>query len=316
MIDNTTIKKLRMENDFSQTMLAKATAFDPTTISNYENGKRNITIDTMEKIANVFGRTLSLEHIDKTSSSKNIELYKDKTAEEIIELDEQDIINYIFVKESDERLMDLCNLDLKVYNRLNYEQIKDILGEHIRRCLRADKAILYNFLTKEYPLYDYNVMDFLCSIHEVIKESTGNMSTDIKHKIEKDLKFLKIKLDGTCSLTIDDIQFLDSECNDIDIKREDIEVGIVKYDFSNEAVNEVVQFHMKEFNYDYSSETDIYNYLKNWNNEANPFGLSHIKDEDKFEISSPIFLDYYRQLDNDMRVLSFFTFNPIVRFKY
>lgn len=315
MIDNSIIKKLRMENDFSQTMLAKATSFDPTTISNYENGKRSITIDTMESIVNVFGRTLSLEYMDKTSSSKNIDLYKDKTPEEIIELDEQDIIDYIFVKESDEKLMALCNLDAKIYNRLNYEQIKDILSEHIHRCLKADKAILYNFLTqkyKKYNSYDYNVMDFLCSIHEVIKESMENMSPDIKHKIEKDLKFLKIKLNNEIVLTIDNIQFLDSECNDIGIKREDIEVGIVKDEFSKE----VVQFDMEELNYDYNSDSDIYKYLKKWNKSQERVHLSYIKDEGKFEISCPRPVDSYRQLKDDMRVLGFFTFNPIVRFKY
>lgn len=312
MVDNTTIKKLRMENKFSQTMLAKAMSFDPVTISNYENGKRSVTVDTMERIANIFGRTLSLELIDKASVSRNVELYKDKTPEEIIELDEKDMIDYIFVKESDETLKCICNLDSKLYELLNYEQIKEILSEHIHRCLKADKAILYNLLTHKYPLYDYNTMDFLCSIHEVIKESMENMSEDTRYKVEKDLKFLKIELDNDVLLTIDNIQFLDSELNDIGVKREDVEVGTMRDRFSKQ----VVQVAMEELNYDYNSDTDIDNYLRIWNKENELMHLSYLKDEDEFQISCTLPFDSRRQLNKDARVLGFFTLNPVIRFKY
>lgn len=312
MVDNTTIKKLRMENKFSQTMLAKAMSFDPVTISNYENGKRSVTVDTMERIVNIFGRTLSLELIDKASVSRNVELYKDKTPEEIIELDEKDMIDYIFVKESDETLKCICNLDSKLYELLNYEQIKEILSEHIHRCLKADKAILYNLLTHKYPLYDYNTMDFLCSIHEVIKESMENMSEDTRYKVEKDLKFLKIELDNDVLLTIDNIQFLDSELNDIGVKREDVEVGTMRDRFSKQ----VVQVAMEELNYDYNSDTDIDNYLRIWNKENELMHLSYLKDEDEFQISCTLPFDSRRQLDKDARVLGFFTLNPVIRFKY
>lgn len=312
MVDNTTIKKLRMENKFSQTMLAKAMSFDPVTISNYENGKRSVTVDTMERIVNIFGRTLSLELIDKASVSRNVELYKDKTPEEIIELDEKDMIDYIFVKESDETLKCICNLDSKLYELLNYEQIKEILSEHIHRCLKADKAILYNLLTHKYPLYDYNTMDFLCSIHEVIKESMENMSEDTRYKVEKDLKFLKIELDNDVLLTIDNIQFLDSELNDIGVKREDVEVGTMRDRFSKQ----VVQVAMEELNYDYNSDTDIDNYLRIWNKENELMHLSYLKDEDEFQISCTLPFDSRRQLNKDARVLGFFTLNPVIRFKY
>ncbi|KYG92148.1 helix-turn-helix transcriptional regulator [Metasolibacillus sp. FSL H7-0170] len=48
------IKELRKQNEISQEGLAYKTGLDRTYINSVENGRRNVTIETLEKIANGF----------------------------------------------------------------------------------------------------------------------------------------------------------------------------------------------------------------------------------------------------------------------
>lgn len=52
------IKQLRKEANISQEKLAEIAGLDRTYINSVENGKRNISIINIEKIANAFGITL------------------------------------------------------------------------------------------------------------------------------------------------------------------------------------------------------------------------------------------------------------------
>lgn len=52
------IKELRKEKNFSQEELADLSNLDRTYINSVENGKRNISIINIEKIANAFDLTL------------------------------------------------------------------------------------------------------------------------------------------------------------------------------------------------------------------------------------------------------------------
>lgn len=52
------IKELRKEKNFSQEELANLSNLDRTYINSVENGKRNISIINIEKIANAFDLTL------------------------------------------------------------------------------------------------------------------------------------------------------------------------------------------------------------------------------------------------------------------
>lgn len=52
------IKELRKEKNFSQEELADLSNLDRTYINSVENGKRNISIINIEKIANAFNLTL------------------------------------------------------------------------------------------------------------------------------------------------------------------------------------------------------------------------------------------------------------------
>ncbi len=52
------IKELRREANISQEKLAELAGLDRTYINSVENGRRNISVINIEKIANAFGLTL------------------------------------------------------------------------------------------------------------------------------------------------------------------------------------------------------------------------------------------------------------------
>jgi len=49
------MKKIRLEKGMSQGDICRALGLDRAYISNIENGKQNLTISTMEKVAKVLG---------------------------------------------------------------------------------------------------------------------------------------------------------------------------------------------------------------------------------------------------------------------
>jgi len=52
------MKKIRLEKGMSQGDICRALGLDRAYISNIENGKQNLTISTMEKVAKVLGMSV------------------------------------------------------------------------------------------------------------------------------------------------------------------------------------------------------------------------------------------------------------------
>jgi transcriptional regulator with XRE-family HTH domain len=57
------MKKVRLEKGMSQGDICRALGLDRAYISNVENGKQNLTISTMEKVAKVL--SVSVDHLLK-----------------------------------------------------------------------------------------------------------------------------------------------------------------------------------------------------------------------------------------------------------
>ena len=54
------MKSIRLEKGISQGVICRALDLDRWYISNVENGKQNLTLNTMEKIAEVFGVSVGI----------------------------------------------------------------------------------------------------------------------------------------------------------------------------------------------------------------------------------------------------------------
>lgn len=54
------MKRIRLEKDMSQGDICRALGLDRAYISNVENGKQNLTISTMEKVAKALGVSIDM----------------------------------------------------------------------------------------------------------------------------------------------------------------------------------------------------------------------------------------------------------------
>ena len=54
------MKKIRLEKDMSQGDICRTLGLDRAYISNVENGKQNLTISTMEKVAKALGVNIDI----------------------------------------------------------------------------------------------------------------------------------------------------------------------------------------------------------------------------------------------------------------
>ena len=55
------VKRLRLENGWTVADLARKSGVDRSVISRFESGQRDIKIQTLEKIGQAFGQTVSFE---------------------------------------------------------------------------------------------------------------------------------------------------------------------------------------------------------------------------------------------------------------
>lgn len=298
------IKDLRSENGFTQAMLGRAINTDPVCISNYENEKRTVTVDTMECIANVFNKTLVLTPMDK--SDLKLDLCKDMTPEEIMELSEEDMIKYLLVKGNDETLTVLCNLRKQnnVFEMLNSDQIKELISETIRRCLKTDRAPLYQLLSsRSARLYDFSLIDYVCSFNEILEAAKKNMTKEVLEKVENDLVYIRVKaefddeLRAVCNFL--DIEFLDRNKNKIDLKLEEVEVAesIIPVD------KEVIFFAIDS--YGYNPETQLDEFMSKESEKVWSDIPPIEPDGDDFKMVLSLSFDSNRQFKDDLTFMAY-----------
>src|SRR5699024_495791 len=125
------IKKLRKEFNLTQEQLAKAIFVENATISQYENQKRIPSLDTMEQIANVFGYTIDLNLIEKKEDKKDVNFYKEKEASEISNMSKDDLVEYIFVTQSNEIISSICKTTVDIVELLPLVNVKELISKRI-----------------------------------------------------------------------------------------------------------------------------------------------------------------------------------------
>lgn len=147
MINGENIKNLRKKFGLTQSQLAKAIFVETPAISQYETGKRNMTIDTLEKIANVFGYTVSLNLVKKKDCNRDERFYDKKHISDILKMSKEDRLDYLFLTLNNTELATVCRVPESIIDILDLEQTKHILKESLD--FTSDLA-LYMLLTCSY----------------------------------------------------------------------------------------------------------------------------------------------------------------------
>ena len=174
------IKSLRKEFGLTQEQLARAIFVENATISQYENQKRIPSLDTMEQIANVFGYTIDLNLIEKKEAKKDVNFYKEKEASEISNMSKDDLVEYIFVTQSNEIISSICKTTVDIVELLPLVNVKELISKRIES---MDRLAIYFKINKIYPGVEEEMADFINNVKYHL-ENISNLDKEIVDKSE------------------------------------------------------------------------------------------------------------------------------------
>lgn len=174
-----TIKNLRKEYGLSQETLARAIYVDKVTISNYENSKRMPDLNRLEEILNVFGYTLDLKLIEKKEGCKPKDFFLDKTASEIENMSKEDLVDYIFLTQSNNTIANICSTTVDIIELLPLSSVKELISKRIDK---ADRLTIF-FKIKE---LNFGIEEKISSFIDNVKyhlENESELNSDILEKV-------------------------------------------------------------------------------------------------------------------------------------
>lgn len=179
MITGKDIKKLREEHNLTQLQLARAIFVEESTLSNYEAGRRNLKIDVLESIANVFGYTVDFNLVQKRDTSKNKDFYKEKNYNEIMELSVEDLTDYIFITQNEEIISKICNINIDIIKSLELSTQKDLLKNTL---MNSSRDVVYFKLNNLYEGIEADIALLIEEVHEYLKLE-DNIPKEIVDKV-------------------------------------------------------------------------------------------------------------------------------------
>ena len=169
MITGTQLREIRENFGLKIREVSRATFISEGAISNIEKDTRQPSLDTLKVIANFYGYEVDLNLVEKKSFNKKINFYKPKTAREILSLNKEDLVEYVFVTQSDEVISRIVNIDIDTLRLINLGDLKNILDEHIRK---TDNLVVYYKINNLYS-------DIEIEVAETVDHFKRNLSNNI-----------------------------------------------------------------------------------------------------------------------------------------
>lgn len=226
MITGKDIKKLREEHNLTQLQLARAIFVEESTLANYEAGRRNLKIDTLESIANVFGYTVDFNLVKKENTSKDNTFYLDKSYTEIMNMSKEDLADYIFITQDNNILSKICNINQKIIDSLELQTLKDL----VKQCVKnTSNDIIYFILNHMYNKIEGDVAILIDSINDFLYDLDHN--GDLGEGILDKAYYIDFDLYGDIhrgELCSDCIRLLDKDKNDLEVDHD-----LLMYDYEN-----------------------------------------------------------------------------------
>lgn len=211
------IREYRKAYGLSQEQLARAVYLDKIAISNYENAKRLPNLNILESIVNVFGYTLDLTLIEKKGNKKDVNFYKKKNRQEILDMSKEDLTDYIYITVEDANILaNICKVDADVINILPLSKLKELIS------IKVEKSSNLELFFKLNNMY-FGVENEMAEFINNVKYHLKNESTVDKEDLDK-TKFLLIETDYSREgyYYLSNVLLLDKDKNDLNVDIDDI----------------------------------------------------------------------------------------------
>lgn len=152
MITGADIERLRESFGLTQKQVSRALFMEESTLANYECNRRDFNMETLESIVNIFGYTVELNLVEKKNDIKNKDFYKEKKYDELINMPNEDLVDYLFITQENEVLSKICNIDVKILNSLELSSVKDLLAKSINYINKSSIYYILQNLHKDVEL--------------------------------------------------------------------------------------------------------------------------------------------------------------------
>ena len=240
MITGNDIKKLREEHGLTQLQLGRAVFMEESTIANYESGRRNLKVDILESIANVFGYTVDFNLIKKEHTSKNPDFYKEKSYDEIVNMSNEDLTDYIFVTQDNNILSKICGINKSIINSLGLNSLKDLLKQCI---INTSNDIIYFIINNMYNNIEIDISILIDETKDFLLDL--NLNGEINDDTLSKAYYIDFDLYGDIyrgELCSDCIKLLDKDKNDLGIDHE-----VLMYEYENPLFYDAQSIELLEY---------------------------------------------------------------------
>lgn len=215
-----TIKDLREKFGLTQQQLAKAVFVEPKVLQMWENAELSPDIKAFERILDVFGYSLEMDLVKKDNTIKLPFFYSPTPLKQIVEMEVDDLVDYILVTQKDDIIANICGLDedsIEVISLLPSNKLRELIYKKVSNC---DRLTIYFKLEKKYYGVEQKVVNFM-------KEITSRLEHIAKTKYSevKLVRYIDIDVDylDNGSFYFSNIKFFGLDLNTpLDISMEEI----------------------------------------------------------------------------------------------
>lgn len=215
MITGMDIRDKRKAHNLTLEQLGRAIFAETSTIANYEAGRRTPSVDTLEKIANVFGCTVDFTLIQKKGTAKNKDFYKEKSYDEVMNLSVEDLTDYIFITQNEEMISKICDISINVIKSLELSTLKDLLKNTLSNSRRD---VVYFMLNNLYSGVELDISLLIEETYEYLK-----LEENIPREIADKVCYIDFDLYGDVwrdKLLSDNSRLLDINKEDLGVDHE------------------------------------------------------------------------------------------------
>lgn len=172
MITGEQLKEIRKNFGLRLRDVSRGTFISESAISNIEKNNRQPSMDTLETLLNFYGYEIDLNLVKKKSFNKKINFYKPKSVKEILELDKDDLVEYIFITQDDEVISRLCGIEESVLEKIALLDLREILSDSIKV---MDNLSIYYKMNDMYSGVEQNVAKMIEYFSREIDKEKENL---------------------------------------------------------------------------------------------------------------------------------------------
>ena len=214
------LKDIMEEYSLNQTQLSRAVNCDYSNVSRWVNSVRTPDIETIENILSPFGYKLNVELVKKTGKIKAKDFYLEKSYNQLSNMSEEELVDYVFVTQDEGVLANVCGVTEEILKCIPLEKQRELITKNMSGINRLE---LYFKIIKKYSEIEKEMAYFI----EHAKYHLENLS-NVPKDILKEAEYLVFNVEVHNAMyddeyfTLYNLRLLDKNRSLLDVSSDDI----------------------------------------------------------------------------------------------